>query len=267
MAAVVSSTRRHPTPTWLRALSYYAYQYKRTWRSSITTSFLFPVLYLAAMGLGLGSLITQHSHTVGGVSYLDFLAPGLMAGTSMQIAANESMYPVLGAIKWVRTYLAMLATPLSVDDVLFGHLVWIAVRLFMVSSIYLVVMVAFGTVHSWLAPLALPAAVLTGLAFAAPISAFSATQEQDVAFTSLYRFAIIPLFLFSGTFYPVDQLPGWLQVVAECTPLYHGVALCRGFTLGHSPLWPTLGHLAYLVTLASAGTVAARWAYRRGLVV
>jgi len=255
------------TPPWFRALRYFAYQYKRTWRSSITTSFLFPVLYLAAMGVGLGSLINQHSHTVGGVSYLDFLAPGLMAGTAMQIGANESMYPVLGAIKWVRTYLAMLATPLTVDDVLAGHLAWIGVRLMMVATIYLGVMAAFGTVASWLALLAVPAAVLTGLAFAAPITAFSATQEQDVAFTSLYRFAIIPLFLFSGTFYPVSQLPGWLQPVAQVTPLYQGVALCRSLTLGRVELWPTLGHLAYLVVMATVGTLAARWAFRRRLVV
>ncbi len=103
----------------------------------------------------------------------------------------------------------------------------------MVTSIYLVIMAAFGTVHSALAILALPVGVLTGLAFAAPIAAFAAAQQNDTGFSTIYRFGLIPLFLFSGTFFPIAQLPGWLQPVAQATPLYHGVALCRGLVLGH----------------------------------
>ncbi len=258
---------RRPTPLWLRGMSYWAYQYKRTWRSSITTSFLYPVLYLAAMGVGLGSLIDKHTHQVSGVTYLDFVAPGLLAATAMQIGANEAMYPVMGAIKWMRTYFAMLATPLRVVDVLRGHLGWIAVRLATVSAIYLAVVAAFGVVHSPLAVLALPAAVATGLAFAAPIAAFSATQERDVAFIAIYRFALIPLFLFSGTFFPVTRLPGWLQPVAYATPLYHGVSLCRGLVLGTADLWPSLGSALYLVVLSGAGYLVAERTFRRRLVV
>ncbi len=259
--------RHGATPMPLRALGYWAYQYKRTWRSSITTSFLYPVLYLAAMGIGLGSLVDQHAHTVDGVKYLQFLAPGLLAATAMQIGANEAMYPVMGAIKWIRTYFAMLASPLGVDDVLFGHLGWIAVRLLTVSGIYLAVMVLFGCVLSPLAVLALPAAVATGLAFAAPIAAFSATQDKDAGFTALYRFGLIPLFLFSGTFFPVQQLPGWLQAVAYVTPLYHGVSLCRALVLGQAHWWPALGDVAYLLALITIGVVLARITFRRRLVV
>jgi lipooligosaccharide transport system permease protein len=259
--------RRRPTPLWLRGLGYWAYQYRRTWRSSITTSFLYPVLYLAAMGIGLGSLIDKHAHHVSGVPYLDFIAPGLLAATTMQIGANEAMYPVMGAIKWIRTYFAMLATPLRVIDVLRGHLGWIAVRLVIVSTIYLSVVAAFGVVRSPLAILALPAAVATGLAFAAPIAAFSATQEKDVGFTALYRFALIPLFLFSGTFFPVTQLPAGLRLVAYATPLYHGVSLCRGLVLGTASLWPSLGDAAYLVALAAVGYLLARITFRRRLVL
>ncbi len=251
----------------LRALGYWAYQYKRTWRSSITTSFLYPVLYLAAMGVGLGSLVDSHAHHVQGVTYLQFIAPGLLAATAMQIGANEAMYPVMGAIKWMRTYFAMLATPLGADDVLAGHLGWIAVRLTMVSSIYLGVMALFGAVLSPLAVLALPAAVLTGLAFAAPIAAFSATQDKDVGFTTLYRFGLIPLFLFSGTFFPVTQLPGWLQPLAYATPLYHGVALCRALDLGQATWGACLGHTAYLVALTGVGYLLARRTFRARLVV
>jgi lipooligosaccharide transport system permease protein len=260
-------SRRPPTPMPVRALSYWAYQYKRTWRSSITTSFLYPVLYLAAMGVGLGSLVDKHTHTVDGVTYLQYLAPGLLAATAMQIGANEAMYPVMGAIKWIRTYFAMLASPLSVDDVLYGHLGWIAVRLCTVSSIYLLIMAVFGAVHSPLAILAMPAAVATGMAFAAPIAAFSATQDKDAGFTTLYRFGLVPLFLFSGTFFPVSQLPGWLQPIAYATPLYHGVALCRALVLGQASWWPSLGNALYLVTLTAIGVVVARRTFARRLVV
>jgi lipooligosaccharide transport system permease protein len=258
--------RRIATPMWLRAARYWGYQYKRTWRSSVVTSFLIPVLYLAAMGVALGSLIDKHSHGVGGVSYLAFLAPGLLAGTCMQIGTNDATYPVMGAIKWMRTYLAQLAAPLDVYDVLLGHLAWIAARLGIVVSIYLAIMAAFGVIYSPWAILALPAGVLTGMAFAALISAFAATLDTDAPISTLYRFAIIPLFLFSGTFFPVSQLPVWLQAVAYLTPLYHGVALCRDLTLGQVG-WSDVGHAAYLCGCVAAGYAAGRRTFARRLVV
>src|SRR5580658_3481925 len=258
--------RRFVTPMWLRVSLYFGYQYKRTWRSSVVTSFLIPVLYLAAMGVALGSLIDKHSHGVGGVTYVAFLAPGLLAGTCMQIGTNDATYPVMGAIKWMRTYFAQLAAPLDVYDVLLGHLAWIAARLAIVVSIYLAVMAAFGVVYSSWALLALPAGVLTGAAFAAPVSAFAATQEKDSSFSTLYRFAIIPMFLFSGTFFPISQLPAWLQVVAYVTPLYHGVALCRDLTLG-SVSWADLGHATYLCACVGIGYIAGRRTFSRRLVV
>jgi lipooligosaccharide transport system permease protein len=264
MPAIAGRARTHrASPQWVRSMRYWMYQYKRTWRGSITTSFLFPVLYLSAMGLALGSLIKR---PVEGVRFLDFLAPGLLASTAMQIGGNEAMYPVMAAIKWLRTYFAMLATPLTVIDVLVGHLAWIALRLVMVSSIYLVIMAAFGTVHSALAILALPVGVLTGLAFAAPIAAFAAAQQNDTGFTTIYRFGLIPLFLFSGTFFPISQLPGWLQVVARATPLYHGVALSRGLVLGRIGALAAGAHLAYLVALVGVGFVLAIGTYRKRLV-
>ncbi|MGP0030188.1 MAG: ABC transporter permease [Acidimicrobiales bacterium] len=259
--------RRFATPMWFRAARYFGYQYKRTWRSSIATSFLIPILYLTAMGVALGSLINQHSHGVDGVPYVAYLAPGLLAGTAMQIGTNDTMWPVLGAIKWMRTYLAMLAAPLDVYDVVTGHLAWVAARISIVVTIYLAVMAAFGVVYSPWAVLALPAAVLTGMAFAAPMAAFAATLENDTGFSTIYRFVVVPLFLFSGTFFPISQLPRLLQFVAYITPLYHGVALCRDLTLGTVHLWVDLGHAAYLCLWIGVGYVVARHTFAKRLVV
>ena len=264
---MLSSEAVRPTRLWVRALQYWMYQYKRTWRGSITTSFLYPVLYLTAMGVGLGSLVDRHAHDVDHVRYLLFLAPGLLASTAMQIGGNDATYPVLGAIKWDRTYYAMLATPLRVLDVLLGHLGWIAVRLLTVSTIYVAVMAAFGTVRSPWVLMAVPAAVLTGLAFSAPIAAFAATQEKDSVFSTLYRLVLIPLFLFSGTFFPVSQLPRGLQLLADATPLYHGVALCRDLTLGQLHAGSDTVHALYLAVLVTAGFLVALHNYRRRLVI
>ena len=261
------TSSRWARPPALRALSYFAYQYKRTWRGAVTVSFLYPVLYLAAMGVGLGSLVDHHVHQIDHVRYLVFIAPGLLASTAMQIGGNESMYPVMAAIKWVRTYFAMLATPLSVDDVLVGHLAWTAVRLFTVSTIYVGVMSAFSAALSPFVLIAIPAAMLTGLAFAAPISAYSATQETDTAFATLYRMVMIPMFLFSGTFFPITQLPAWLRGIAYATPLYHGVSLCRDLTLGRVATGADLEHALYLGALFALGFLLARRTYRRRLVV
>jgi lipooligosaccharide transport system permease protein len=255
------------TPLPLRSFSYWAYQYKRTWRGGLTSTFLNPVLFLAAMGVGLGSLVNKNGQAhLGGVHYLTFLAPGLLAASAMQTAAQESTFPVMGAIKWIRTYHAMLATPLRVIDVLVGHLAWMAVRLVLVASSFLIVMAAFGATKSWDVVLAVPAAVLTGMAFAAPIAAFAATQENETYFNAIFRFMVIPMFLFSGTFFPVSQLPAALRPVAYITPLWHGVDLCRTLALGTASVGRSLLHVAYLSAWLGAGVVAAQAAYRRRLV-
>jgi len=173
---------------------------------------------------------------------------------------------VMAGIKWLKTYFAMLATPLEVTDVLYGHLLWIRTRVGMASGVFLGVMAVFGIVPSPWALVAFPAAVLTGAAFAAPVMAFSATRETDQSFVVLFRFGIVPLFLFSGTFFPIAQLPGWLQIAARCTPLYQGVTLCRALVLGHLAGWASVGHGCYLLVMFAGGVLAARATYRRRLV-
>jgi lipooligosaccharide transport system permease protein len=252
----------------LRGFRFWLTNYRRTWRGSIYSSVLNPVLYLGAMGLGLGALVNaHHSGGLGGVSYLVFLAPGLLAAAAMQTAVGESTYPVLASVKWLKTYQAAAATPLRPTDIFHGHLLFTAMRLAMNSLIFVVVISAFGAVRSPWVIAALPVAVLTGIAFAAPIDAYAVTRNKDQSFATLFRFGINPLFLFSGTFFPVTQLPEWIRPLAYVTPLWHGVALCRSLSLGTATPGAALGHVAYLAGLAAIGVAVGRRNYRRRLYV
>jgi lipooligosaccharide transport system permease protein len=250
----------------LRPLEFFFAQYRRVWRGTAVTSVVTPVVYLLALGVGLGVFVDRSTDLPGGISYLEFVAPGLLAATAMQIATFESSWPVLSAIKWDRQYHAMLATPLRVRDVLLGHQTFVAARLLMISTIYLVVIAAFGGVNSPLGILAIPVAVLVGVAFSAPIAAWAAHTETEVSFVAIFRFVILPMFLFSGTFFPITSLPAPLEALAYATPLWHGVSLCRQLTLGDVELWKALGNLAYLLTFASVGLMTALFTYRRRLV-
>lgn len=240
--------------------------YRRTWRGSLFGSFLTPLLYLTAMGIGIGKLVESGGSTMlGGVDYLHFLGPGILASTCMQTASFESTYPIMGKISWRRNYEAILATPMQVHHLLIGELSWIAFRLTTMSTAFMIVLTVFGIPRSPMALLAIPAAVLTGLAFSAPIIAFAATRTNDSGFAALFRFVINPLFLFSGTFFPVSQLPDAVEWVAAATPLYHGVALVRGAVLDSMPsAWPL--HLGYLVVFLWVTAVIANRLLRRRLV-
>jgi lipooligosaccharide transport system permease protein len=250
----------------VREFRYWLTNYRRTWRGSVISSVLGPVLYLSAMGAGLGTLVNRHSSaSLGGVTYLAFISPGLLAATAMQTGFGEGMYPVLGSVKWIQNYFAAAAGPLRPADVFRGHLMFVTLRLFMTCGIFLAVIAAFGAVSSPLVILTLPAAVLTGLAFAPGLMAWSVTRTTDVSFAVLMRFVMVPLFLFSGTFFPISQLPGWLQPVAYVTPLWHGVALCRSLALGQADLGSTAVHVGYLLVLALAGCVAAQRTYTKRL--
>ncbi len=251
-----------------RVLEHNLMVYRRVWHGSVLGSLVSPILFLAAMGVGLGSYVNRGgAEALGGVSYLAFLAPGLLAAQGMQTAAFETTYPIMSKIVWNKLYEAMLATPLTVRDLLFGELEWLVLRLTIVCSLFLAVAALFGAVPSPLGILALPVAVLTGLGFAAPIMAFSATQRQDSAFNVIFRFLITPLFLLSGTFFPLDRLPAAIQPVAYLTPLYHGVALARALTLGQVDPVAAAVHLVVLTGFVAVGYVLAAIAFRRRLVV
>jgi lipooligosaccharide transport system permease protein len=249
-----------------RVVEHNALVFRRLWRGSLTVSFFTPLFFLASMGLGLGGLVNRGSGGVGGVPYIDFLAPGLLAAVSMQTAAFECTYPLLGKIQWDHIYDAMLATPLVVRDLLIGEIAWVSVRLLLVSSIFWIVMAGFGVARTPESLLAIPAATLSGLAFATPLMAFTSTQKTDGVMGTLFRLVITPLFLFGGAFFPISRLPGVLQAVAWATPLAHGVALSRGVVLGNLALPEAALHVLVLLVYTIVGALIARPLLVRRLV-
>ena len=251
---------------WWRAASFWFVIARRWWRSLLLRSFLEPLLYLFGLGFGLGTLVDRSGNAPGGGPYAAYVAAGVLAASAMQSAFSEASWPVLGAIKWQRQYHAQLATPLRVTDVLLGHLTFMLLRLVVSVVPFWLVMVAFGLVRWPSAPWAVLAAVLCGLAFAAPVAAFSATTDNDRSFALLLRFGIIPMFLFAGVFFPVSDLPGWVQPVVWATPLFHGVELSRAASLGTGmDAWTVVGHVAYLLLFALGGLAVAARTYARRL--
>jgi lipooligosaccharide transport system permease protein len=241
--------------------------YRRTYRGSLVSTFLNPILFLLAMGVGLGKLVDSGSGDASlEIAYLTFLAPGLLAATAMMTGAGDSAFPVMAGIKWRKSYDAVLATPIGVTDLVLGHLGWVAVRLTFVTLVYSMVMTAFGATTVLEGLIAVPPAVATGLAFAGIITAYTARLEDERGLSSLFRFGITPLFLFSGTFFPVSQLPGWMQPVAYATPLWHGVSLCRGLAIGSEYEMNPFLSAGYLAALIVVGIVIATRTMRKRLV-
>ncbi len=176
---------------------------------------------------------------------------------AMQTATFESTYPIKNKIMWGRNYEAILSTPLSTRNILLGELGWIGFRIASIATIFLAVLVVFGIARSPVAVLAVPVAALTGLGFSSGLIAFAATQRNDVGFSWVFRFIINPLFIFSGTFFPLSQLPQPVQLIAWFTPLFHGVELIRGLILGRLDLAAAPWHLAYLLVFFGIGLALA----------
>jgi lipooligosaccharide transport system permease protein len=242
--------------------------YRRTWRGTVISSFVNPILFLSAMGLSLGSLVDSSGADLG-VSYLTFVASGLLAATAMQAGASEGAFPVMAGIKWRKEFHATITTPISPADIVYGRFLWSIIRLGFILVVFAVISVLFGALEIGPALLAVPPGILTGVAFTTVVTAFTVTREDEQSLSTLFRFAITPLFLFSGTFFPISQLPDYLQKVAYATPLFHGVELVRKIALPgvdesvvtSIPIWV---HVAYLSLMTVIGIVlAARFLDRR----
>jgi lipooligosaccharide transport system permease protein len=223
---------------------------------AIVSGFFEPLFYLVAMGQGLGSLVGTVSGPAGQqLSYAVFIAPGLLAASAMNGAVYDATFSFFIKLKYAKLYDAMLATPLGPVDVALGEIGWALLRGGMYSAGFLGVMLAAGLISSLWALLALPAALLVAFAFAsigiAATSFMRSWQDFD-----LVQLAVLPMFLFSATFFPLSVYPSALQRLVQAFPLYHGVSLIRGLTTGVVG-WTTLGHVAYFVVMAALGLVVA----------
>lgn len=250
-----------------RQTDYWLTVYKRTWRSSVVSSFLSPLLYVLAMGVLLGGFIEGDPDQLeGATSYLAFVVPGLVAAHAMQTAVGETTYPVMGLIKWQKVYDSMLATPLQVPHLVGATLGFVAFRLVTTCGVYMLVLAPFGVFESWWGPpLAFLAQVLVGMVFAAWVYGVSARLKDEQGFGVLFRVGVFPLFLFSGAFFPVANLGDVGSWAARITPLWHGVNLSRMLCLDVVD-WSTAAiNVAVLVVLLAGGWVWAVSGLRKRL--
>jgi lipooligosaccharide transport system permease protein len=230
----------------LHLVERHARVYRHTWLI-LASGVAEPLFYLLSIGVGLGQLVGTVTGPTGPVPYATFVAPALLATASMNGAIFDSTFNVFFRLKYEKLYDAALATPMRAGDVALGEISWALLRGGLYALAFMVVMLAMGLVHSAWAVLALPAAVLTGFAFAAAGMA-ATTYMRSWQHFEFITLAILPMFLFSTTFYPLGVYPRPLQIVVECTPLYQSVNLLRDLTLGAvSPalLW-SAGYLAVM---------------------
>jgi Nod factor-specific ABC transporter NodJ protein len=237
------------------------YNYRRLWRTSLFSAFIAPILFLVSLGIGVGGYIGR----LDGVSYLAWIAPGVVVSTAFQMAFAESTYPVTSDFKWNRAYHAMRASPARTRDLLAGWFIYIVIRVEIAVLAFLVIALCFGAVRS---PWAVAVPFVCGLvavASAAPVTAFAASLDNESYFALLFRLAALPSSLFSGVFFPVSQLPVAMRPLAYALPMWHGVELSRAAMLGRSPAWPIVAHVGVLLAWIVLGGVWAAYAFRRRL--
>lgn len=229
----------------IRALRGYA-------SSAILTSLGNPIVYLFALGVGLASLVPEG---IGGVSYLEFVAPALLCAAAMTVAANETTYPIVAGFKWNPIFYGMNASPIAGAQIVQGIMIFLALRMTFAVGVYFAVILAFGAVPSVWGIVTVPIAVLTGMAIGLLISSYSSTlKDERGQLAMVMRFGFTPMFLFSGTFFPLEQLPLYLQPIGWVSPLWHGVELGRLAAYGNAiPAWLIAVHIGYLVSIVAIG--------------
>lgn len=233
--------------------------FRRIWKAVLLSSVVQPLMFLLGVGLGVGTLVDRGpaaADVLGDVSYFAFYATAIVATATMFVAGQEALWPTMDGFMWSNAYRAMLSTPIVSRDVVFGQLMRFALRSAITSSGVAIVLLFFDDTRSWGLPLAVAGGVLTGLSFAMPFAAWTATRDTDSSFAAILRFIVIPMFLFGGAFYPISQLPGALQPIAWFTPLWHGVELSRGSVLGGLTVTDTLLHVGVLALYITCGTAA-----------
>lgn len=242
---------------WLRNLL--------VWRKLLAPSLAFsfgePVIYLLGLGFGLGQFIGE----VDGMRYFTFLASGLLAASAMNVASFEGMFSVFTRMTHQQTYEAILATPLQVDDIVAGEMLWCATKSVLNTLPILVVAALLGAIEHWTAVAAIPVFFLVGLCFAGPALVMAALASSYDFFNYYTTMLITPMFIFSGVFYPIATLPSAAQVIVNILPLSHAIALIRPLVAGQVPTDPWL-HAGVLLGYAIVGYVAASIFIRRRLI-
>lgn len=238
-------------------------------RTIVMGSLFNPLMYIFALGLGIGSYIDRNGggQGLGGVSYLTFVGPALLASAALTAAFEETSFPVMGGFKWTREFWAMNATPIDARQIVDGVLLAAGFRIVFTVLAFWCCLAAFGAMPSGAAFLAMPAAVLTALAFGSAIMAIASRLEEDDGwFAIINRLVIAPMFLFSGTFFPLESLPLGLRWIGWISPLWHGTQLGRIAAFGLAePAWLVAAHLAFLAALLAAGLVLSRKSFARRL--
>lgn len=256
-----------------RGVWYYAETVLRGMRAYFWPIMLYavgqPVLYMVAMGIGLGTLVDAGVGAVDGVDYLTFVAPALLVSTVVMSVSGEMTYPVMAGFKWQRLYYGPLASALEPGQIALGHLLAVVIRFVVQSLVFWVVMLLFGATPSpWtLSLLVVPVGVLTATAFGAPLQAYAATlTDEGFQFSFIQRFVVMPMFLFAGTFFPLSVMPAYLQWIGWISPVWHGTELARAASYG-APLSPTMlvVHLGFLLACTVVGLLLSVRFYTRRL--
>lgn len=246
------------------------WRFRSSFRATIVSGTVGPLMYLLGIGIGIGSQVDAQAADLPTADYLEFVGPGLMAAAAMQLGASESLWQTAGSLKWQGNYVSAITTPLSIPQLFVGHVTWIGFRAFVAAVFYLIVLTLFGIPALWTTLLTPLAAGLTAMAFAGPLSAYTgwvtSRGETDQSFPLILRLGIIPMYLFSGAFYPIDQLPLVLEWVARVLPVWHGVELVRGLMVDVDlSATAALGHLAVLLLYVVLGLVVGARTFTRAL--
>ena len=250
----------------LRVFEYWFLRYRRTWRGTIVVSVANPLLFLVGIGAGLGHLVDRHAPAqMAGISYAAFFAPGMLAAAAMQTAFLESSGTIARAAAPSGAYQDTVPTPLDPEEVMAGHLLFVAFRLVTSNAAFVAVMVCFGLLPGVRGLAVLLAATLTGLAFATPAAAWAVGVRVQRQTQTVFRMIIMPLYMFSGSFFALSQLPAPLRVLIGALPLAQGVELCRSLALGTAGVGAATAHAGYLFVIAARGFALAGPAYRRRL--
>ncbi|RXZ72125.1 ABC transporter permease [Agromyces albus] len=221
-----------------------------------------PLIYLYALGVGLATIVDANvgDRAVGGVSYLVFVAPALLASAAITVSSEEFTYPIMLGYKWNPTFTGMSASPLRPTQIVDGVVISVSIRMLVNLVLFFLLIVVFGAAPSPAAFLMIFAGLLGGLAFGAVLMAYTSTLEEDTGqLAMVMRFIVLPMTLFSGTFFPLSIFPVWLQWIGWISPLWHSTELARVFSYGYGePIWLTIVHVAYLLALTVVGWVWAR---------